>query len=118
MKFLVDAQLPRSLARFLCDKGHDAIHTLELPDGNDTTDTEINSISLAENRIVISKDCDFYDSFAAHREPFKLLHIKTGNISNADLFRLVSKNFDKIIAELEVVSVVEVTKQYIIRIQN
>lgn len=77
MKFLVDAQLPRSLARFLHDKGHDAIHTLDLPAGNDTSDNEINSISISENRVVISKDGDFYDSFTATREPYKLLHIRT-----------------------------------------
>jgi predicted nuclease of predicted toxin-antitoxin system len=34
MKFLVDAQLPRRLARLLTATGHDAIHTLDLPRGN------------------------------------------------------------------------------------
>ncbi len=32
MKFLVDAQLPAGLARFLNDTGCDALHTSELPD--------------------------------------------------------------------------------------
>jgi predicted nuclease of predicted toxin-antitoxin system len=31
MKFLVDAQLPRRLARFLAEQGHDVLHTRELP---------------------------------------------------------------------------------------
>jgi predicted nuclease of predicted toxin-antitoxin system len=117
MKFLVDAQLPRVLAKFLCDKGHDAIHTLELPNGNDTTDSEINRISLDERRVVISKDGDFHDSFTATREPYKLLRIKIGNSRNADLISLFSKNLDPIIAELESGSVVEVTRLYIIKIQ-
>jgi len=34
MKFLVDAQLPRRLARWLQASGHDAIHTRDLPEGN------------------------------------------------------------------------------------
>jgi predicted nuclease of predicted toxin-antitoxin system len=34
MKFLVDAQLPRRLIHRLREAGHDAIHTLDLPDGN------------------------------------------------------------------------------------
>ena len=34
MKFLVDAQLPSRLAQRLVAAGHDAIHTLELPEGN------------------------------------------------------------------------------------
>ncbi len=117
MKFLVDAQLPLSLARFLYSHGHDAIHTIELPDGNDTTDGEINRISLTELRVVISKDGDFYDSFTAKREPYKLLHIRTGNCSNAALIGLLEKNLDTIIIELTSGSVVEITRNYIVRVQ-
>lgn len=32
MKFLVDAQLPLRLARYLREAGHDVVHTRELPD--------------------------------------------------------------------------------------
>jgi predicted nuclease of predicted toxin-antitoxin system len=38
MKFVVDAQLPRRLARELAEFGHDAVHTLDLPAGNHTPD--------------------------------------------------------------------------------
>jgi predicted nuclease of predicted toxin-antitoxin system len=34
MRYLVDAQLPRRLALRLRDAGYDALHTLDLPDGN------------------------------------------------------------------------------------
>lgn len=54
MKFLVDAQLPKTLARFLSERGFDAIHTLDLPNKNITDDLEINRISFAENRVVIT----------------------------------------------------------------
>ncbi len=63
MKFIVDAQLPRRLARWLREKGFDAIHTLDLPARNRTVDDYINVLSIAENRVVISKDSDFYDRF-------------------------------------------------------
>ncbi len=59
MKFIVDAQLPKSLARFLCTRGFDAIHTLDLPHRNITDELEINRLSFTEKRIVISKDLDF-----------------------------------------------------------
>ncbi len=36
MKFLVDAQLPIRLARFLQASGYNAIHTLDLPQRNYT----------------------------------------------------------------------------------
>ena len=38
MKFIVDAQLPRRLALRLTAAGQDAIHTLDLPKGNRTTE--------------------------------------------------------------------------------
>jgi predicted nuclease of predicted toxin-antitoxin system len=63
MKFIVDAQLPRRLAKFLQSLGYDAIHTLDLPQQNATPDSSINGISIAEERIVITKDADFVDSF-------------------------------------------------------
>jgi len=48
MKFLVDAQLPRRLAVRLTKAGHDALHTLDLPNGNRTTDAEILQIAARE----------------------------------------------------------------------
>jgi predicted nuclease of predicted toxin-antitoxin system len=62
MNFLVDAQLPYRLALALRRQGHTAVHTLDLPDGNATTDEEINIISEREQRIVITKDADFVNS--------------------------------------------------------
>jgi len=41
MKFLVDAQLPRRMALWLSESGHDAKHTLDLPAGNRTPDAEV-----------------------------------------------------------------------------
>lgn len=62
MKFIIDAQLPRKLSTFLNEKGFDSIHTLDLSKGNNTLDTEINILSIKEERILISKDSDFYNS--------------------------------------------------------
>jgi len=72
MKFLVDAQLPRRIARWLNEVGHDAVHTLDLPLRNKTTDSEINQLSGNEQRIVITKDADFVDSFILQGKPWKL----------------------------------------------
>lgn len=114
MKFIVDAHLPRSLATLLCENGHDAIHTKDLPDGNDTTDLQINELSIAESRVVISKDGDFYDSFSAKKEPYKLLAVKTGNISNHELIKLFTNNLSTIISELGERDVVTIDQRYII----
>lgn len=116
MKFLVDAQLPKALKRFLDARGFDAVHTLDLPGKNATADTEINKVSLTENRIVISKDSDFYDSYSAKQEPFKLLYLTTGNISSKDLIDLFDKNLLLIIHSLQNGSVVELNRKTVITI--
>lgn len=61
MKFLVDAQLPRRLTRWLQAEGHETVHTRDLPTGNRTGDATINELSLREQRVVITKDEDFVD---------------------------------------------------------
>ena len=60
MKFLVDAQLPKSLSELLKQFGHDALHTLELPSMNATSDQFIIDLATAEQRIVVSKDAVFF----------------------------------------------------------
>jgi predicted nuclease of predicted toxin-antitoxin system len=94
MKFLVDAQLPRKLAIFLQDAGFDVRHTLSLPKANKTSDQFINEISLLEQRIVITKDADFVDSFFVQDMPWKLLLVSTGNIRNTELLNLFVNNLD------------------------
>jgi predicted nuclease of predicted toxin-antitoxin system len=92
MKFFVDAQLPRRLARELAASGHDVVHTLDLPSGNRTEEKDIVALAIREQRVVVTKDNDFVVSFLLRREPPKLLLISTGNISNNNLSDLVSLN--------------------------
>jgi len=96
MKFLVDAQLPRRLARRLREEGFDAIHTFDLSNGNRTSDDEINAFSLSEQRIVVTKDSDFVNTFVSRKEPWKLLLVSVGNIRNSDLEMLVVANLSEI----------------------
>jgi len=96
MKFLIDAQLPRKLAIQLKEAGYDVRHTLSLPQANKTSDKLINEISVQEERIVITKDADFVDSFLIHNEPWKLLLISTGNIRNVDLLTIFNQNIQDI----------------------
>lgn len=116
MKFIVDAQLPKSLSRFLNEKGHDAIHTLDLSARNATDDSIINEISLKEERVVISKDSDFYDRFFRILEPYKLLYLTTGNITNKVLLSIFDKNLERIVNQLETNFVVELSHTSIITI--
>jgi predicted nuclease of predicted toxin-antitoxin system len=110
MKFLIDAQLPRRLARWLRARGHDAVHTLELTLQNRTPDSDLKEISLIEERIVITKDSEFVDSFVLKGMPYKLLLISTGNIKNADLELLFSQNLDWLVEAFEHHGFIEIDK--------
>jgi len=92
MNFIMDAQLPRRLARELAASGHDAVHTLDLPAGNHTQDREIIALAVREHRVVVTKDNDFVASFLLQGIPPKLLLISTGNISNDELSKLLASN--------------------------
>lgn len=114
MKFLVDAQLPRRVAVSINAADHDAIHTLDLPDGNNTTDAQINDISETEQRIVISKDADFVNSFLLHQKPYKLLLISTGNITNKELESLFLPQLSEIVKAFEEHRFLELSRESLI----
>ena len=114
MKFIVDAQLPISLSNLLKSKGYDSIHTLELPDKNKTKDNYITSISIEEERIVVTKDNDFLESFLIHGRPRKLILIRTGNIGNNELKNLFDKQLERISSLMMENSLIEITKTEIV----
>jgi predicted nuclease of predicted toxin-antitoxin system len=114
MRFLVDAQLPRRIARRLGELGYDAIHTLDLPSANLTPDAAIIAIAESEDRIVVTKDADFVHSFLLHRRPPKLLLVSTGNISNSQLEALLLPAVPAIIDAFASASFVELSRASLI----
>jgi predicted nuclease of predicted toxin-antitoxin system len=114
MKFLIDAQLPRRLVLRLRESGFEAIHTLDLPLGNRTTDSLINELSIRERYIVVTKDADFVNSFLLRQTPYKLLLISTGNIQNTELESLFLANLKKITEGFDLFSFIEIDRQSVI----
>ena len=110
MKLLIDAQLPRRLCQLFLDHGHDALHTLNLVDGNATSDRQINKISVDEQRVVMTKDADFVNSMILYKMPYKLLLVSTGNIRNRALFDLIHTNIDLLVELLEEHSFIELNQ--------
>lgn len=113
MKFLVDAQLPRRFANWLNEAGHDALHTLDLPKKNTTSDSELVARAMRDNRIVISKDADFVQSFMVTGEP-SLLLISTGNISNAELEKILRDNLGTIATAFASGRFVEINREALV----
>jgi predicted nuclease of predicted toxin-antitoxin system len=110
MKFLVDAHLPASLCALLQAAGHDAVHTSQLVARNKSTDPVLNELSLTEQRVVISKDTDFYYSHLLHQRPYKLLLVRTGNIRVRELKELFQRHLPSIVLALENNSLVELDR--------
>ena len=48
---------------------------------------------------MVTKDRDFLDSFLLRQQPYKLLLVTTGNITNTELVELFAKNLSQL-AEL------------------
>ncbi|MGD1086747.1 MAG: DUF5615 family PIN-like protein, partial [Verrucomicrobiota bacterium] len=71
MKFVVDAHLPPGLCGLLQAAGHEAAHTSRLTARNRTPDEDLNELSLREQRVVVTKDADFYHSHLLHGKPWK-----------------------------------------------
>ena len=110
MRFLVDAHLPPGLCRTLREAGHDALHTCELPAKNQTLDRDLNALSLTDERVLITKDTDFYYSHLLQRRPWKLLLVRTGNIGTRELGAVFQRNLSPIIEALESNSLVELER--------
>jgi predicted nuclease of predicted toxin-antitoxin system len=113
-RFLVDAHLPLKLARAISAAGYDTVHTRELPHANATKDSEINALSIAEERVVVTKDADFVQSFTLQGRPYKLLLVSTGNIRNAELFELTTNRLEHLAELFEAYSYVELTRNALI----
>ena len=110
MRFLIDAQLPRRLAAQLRQAGFKVTHTLDLPEGNRTTDQALINLSLAEQAILVTKDSDFVGSFLLKGEPWKLLLVSTGNIRNDELLTLFRLNIDQLADSFETFHFIELNR--------
>lgn len=110
MKFIVDAQLPKSLSIFFIDQGFDSIHTLDLPDKNKTKDNKILTFARKENRIIITKDLDFLKTYLLKGDPKKLILVKTGNIDNKHLLKIFKDNLTIILELIGRSNLIEISK--------
>lgn len=110
MNFLVDAQLPRRVATWFAAAGCDAIHTLDLPDQNRTTDPQLLEVADQQQRVLITKDADFVDSHILSSRPAKLLLVSTGNLSNHQLEALMVPLIPDIIREIQTQSFLELDR--------
>ena len=111
MKFILDAHLPPSLREVFAKAGQEAMHTLDLPDQNASRDGALNRVSVMEQRVVVSKDTDFYYSHLLHGRPWKLVLVRTGNMGLKDTKALFERHLPAIITALSTCTLVEIDRQ-------
>lgn len=111
MKFLIDAHLSPGLRAVFQAAGHDAIHTLDLPEQNASRDGVLNGISMAEKRVVVTKDTDFYYSHLLHGHPWKLVLVRTGNLGLKATRLMFENHLTAIEAALQTHTLVELDQE-------
>jgi predicted nuclease of predicted toxin-antitoxin system len=117
MKFIIDAQLPRSLCKLFRDNGHEAYHTLDFEQGNLAKDAFIAEYAYQNNAVVVSKDQDFYHSFLLHNKPTMLVLVKVGNLKLSDLKLLFAQNIHTLAELLESYQLIEFHQDKIIGVR-
>lgn len=95
MKFIVDAQLPPALAKWLVRHGSDAVHVEELG-LRDADDADIKQAATHFNAVIVTKDRDF----APEGQDVRIVWIRTGNVSNHILFERMQSAWPNVLKHL------------------
>ncbi len=95
MKFLIDNQLPAALAQYLQKRGFDCVHVLDvaLAEANDAA---ICLYAMREERIIISKDQDFFHLVNQPDAKVKLIWVRLGNCRTQALLRAFERFWPEI----------------------
>jgi predicted nuclease of predicted toxin-antitoxin system len=98
VRFLIDAQLPPGLARWLSARGHPSDHVHDLGLGA-ASDDEIEAKAVELQAVVWSKDSDFADR-SRRAQGLQVVWIRFGNTSNASLQARIAPHLPTIGAAL------------------
>jgi predicted nuclease of predicted toxin-antitoxin system len=98
--FLVDAQLPPSLAEALRQAGCQAVHVIDLG-LLAATDQQIWDEAISRSAVLVTKDRDFALRRAARNDGPLILWVRVGNTSNRKLIELTLRALPAIIDAIE-----------------
>jgi predicted nuclease of predicted toxin-antitoxin system len=98
MKFLVDAQLPPALCRWLGARGHEAVHVFDL-DMAGAPDAAVARRAEADGAVLVSKDEDFL--LLRYPDRFAFLWLRCGNATNRRLAAWLEERWERVEALLE-----------------
>jgi len=100
MRFLVDAQLPPALARWIESQGHVAEHVVDLGMA-DASDRSIWQVAKQTGTVIVSKDADFVTLTTLEDKGPPVVWIRIGNTRRKVLLNWFGPLFPKILTLLE-----------------
>ena len=100
MHFLVDAQLPPALARWIANKGHAAEHVADLGLAA-ASDHEIWQQAIRKTAVIITKDADFANLPVFKADSPPVVWIRLRNTRRHKLLTWFATLFPKVMAALE-----------------
>lgn len=96
MRFLVDQPLSPSVAAWLREQGHDALHVRERAMSR-ATDEEIFAFATQEARIIVTADLDFARVLAlSGRDAPGLVLFRAGSISDDEMLALMRMTIERV----------------------
>ena len=100
MRFLVDAQLPPALVRFLQERGYDAAHVADVG-LRDAEDGAIRQYAIRSKTVVLTKDEDFAAHAVWQRQPPIVVWVRVGNCSNRALLAWFEPLLPEVVRRLD-----------------
>ncbi len=100
MKFLVDTQLPKILGHRLQREGHEAEHVLDLDLGQ-SPDNDVWRYADRNDAVIVSKDEDFAQWVMSGRSGPKVVWLRVGNCTNAELVEWLLPAWPDVVRALE-----------------
>jgi predicted nuclease of predicted toxin-antitoxin system len=100
MRFLIDAQLPPALARWIESQGYAAAHVFECL-GADASDRAIWEYAAEAGIVIVSKDEDFFTFRTLHPDGPALIWIRVGNTRWNVLLEWFSRLFPYVVEALQ-----------------
>jgi predicted nuclease of predicted toxin-antitoxin system len=100
VKFLIDNQLPATLATFLNSKGHECRHVLDAGLAA-AKDEEIAGYAAKHSLVIVTKDEDFYQRAMHARSGIQVVWVRLRNCRKSVLLAVFDSLLPSIIGALE-----------------
>ena len=107
-QFLVDVNLPKRFSFF-----NSPLFTHIADIDAYMTDQQVWEYALENEKVILTKDADFYDKFMISKVSPKVVYFQLGNLSLKELHNFFMNNWEAIISHLENGSMLVVQKDQI-----